>query len=85
MAEVIGTRLSHSLEGLYNHIQCLIYGLPANLMAEQRACAEAFIKIRSNVFSRSEYDIGCTSIIPHRIDTGDNALHFEQLRRHPTT
>jgi len=44
----------------------------------------AFIRSRSNVFSRSEYDIGRTQIIPRRIDTGDNAPHFEQLRRHPT-
>jgi len=32
----------------------------------------------------SEYNIDHTSIIPHRIDTGDNSPHFEQLRRHPT-
>ena len=45
--------------------------------------AEAFIRSRANVFSRSEYDIGRTSIIPHRIDTGEHTPHFEQLRRHP--
>jgi len=72
---------SHSLEGLYDHIQCLIDGLPDDLTAEQRAWAEAFIKSSSNI-SRSEYDIGRTSIIPHYIDTGDNAPHFEQLQ-HP--
>jgi len=36
------------------------------------------IKSRSNVFLRSEYDIGRTSIIPHRIDSGDSAPHFQQ-------
>ena len=68
-----------------SHIQCLIDGLPDDLTDEQRARAAAFIRSRSDVFSRSEYDIGRTWIIPHRIDTGDNAPHFEQLRRHPTT
>jgi len=68
-----------------SHIQCLIDGLPDDLTNEQRAHVTAFIRSRSNVFSRSEYDIGRTRIIPHRIDTGDNAPHFEQLRRHPTT
>jgi len=67
-----------------SHIQCLIDGLPDDLTDEQRARAADFIRSRSNVFSRSEYDIGRTRIIPHRIDTGDNAPHFEQLRRHPT-
>ena len=71
-------------EDPYSHIQCLIDGLPDDLTDEQRAHAKAFIQSRSNVFSRSEYDIGRTRIIPHRIDTGDNAPHFEQLRRHPT-
>ena len=62
----------------HDHIQCLLDGLPDDLTDEQRARATAFIKRRSNVFSRLEYDIGRTRIIPHRIDTGDNAPHFEQ-------
>ena len=69
----------------YNHIQCLLDGLPDDLTDEQRARAAAFIRSQSNVFSRSEYDIGQTRIILHRIDTRDNAPHFEQLRWHPTT
>jgi len=72
-------------DGPYSHIQCLLNGLPDDLTAEQLACTTAFIRSRSNVFSRSEYDIGRTMIIPHCIDTGDNAPHFEQLRRHPMT
>ena len=52
-----------------SHIQCLIDGLPDDLTDEQRARATDFIRSRSNVFSRSEYDIGRTRIIPHRIDT----------------
>ena len=63
----------------YSHIQCLLDGLPDDLTAEQRAHATAFIQSRSNVFSCSEYDIGQTRIIPHRINTGDNTPHFEQL------
>ena len=76
---------SPMMEKPNSHVQCLINGLPDDLMTEQCACAEAFIKSRTNVFSHSEYDIGWTRIIPHHIDTGDNAPHFEQLRRHPTT
>ena len=74
-----------SQQGAYDHIQCIINGLPEDLTAEQRARAEAFIKARSNVFSHSEYNIGRTSIIPPRIDTGNTAPNFEQLRCHPTT
>ena len=42
-AEVAGLGPPSS-EGLYDHIQCLIDGLPHNLKAEQCADTEAFIK-----------------------------------------
>jgi len=70
-------------DDLYSHIQCLLDGLPDDLTAEQHAHATAFIRSPSNVFSRLEYDISWTRTIPHRINTGDNMPHFEQLRRHP--
>jgi len=69
----------------YSHIQCLLDGLPDDLTDEQRTHVTACIRSRSNVFSRSEYDISRTRIIPHCIDTGDNTPHFEQLRRHLMT
>jgi len=68
-----------------SHVQCLIDGLPDHLTPEQRAMAEKFIRTRANIFSRSEFDIGRTDILKHRIDTGDNPPHYERLRRHPTT
>ena len=43
-----------------SHIRCLIDGLPDDLTDEQRARATAFIRSWSDVFSRSEYDIGRT-------------------------
>ena len=69
----------------FQHVQCLVDQLPEDLTVEQRAAAEDFIKKRSHVFSKSEFDIGRTDVIKHQIDTGHNAPHFEQLRRHPTT
>ena len=67
-------------EYAHDHLDSLLRGLPWDLTDEH---AEAFIRSRANVFSRSEYDIGRTSIIPHRIDTGEHIPHFEQLCRHP--
>jgi len=68
-----------------SHVQCLIDGLPDHLTPEKRVMAERFIRSRANIFSRSEFDIGRTDILKHRIDTGDNPPHYERLRRHPTT
>jgi len=66
-----------------DHIDSLLRSLPSDLTDEQRDRAEAFIHSHANVISRSEYDIGHTCIIPHRINTGDHSPHFEQLQRHP--
>jgi len=68
----------------HDHIGSLLRSLPTDLSDEQHDCARAYIRSRANVFSRSEYDIGRTNIIPHRINMGDHSPHFEQLRRHPT-
>jgi len=67
-----------------DHIDSLLRSLPLDLSNEQRDRAEAFIRSRTNVFSKSEYDIGRTNIIPHHIDTVYHSRHFEQLRLHLT-
>jgi len=76
---------SPSSEAQSDHIDGLLCSLPVELTSEQKDRAEQLIRSYAHVFSRSEYDIGRMSIIPHRIDTGENSPHFEQLRRHPTT
>jgi len=48
----------------HDHIDGLLLSLLSDLSDEQRDCTEAFIRSRANVFSRSEYDIGRTNIIP---------------------
>jgi len=73
-----------SSEGQQDHIESLLQRLPDDLTLDQKQRAETFIHSHKNVFSRSEFDIGRTTIIPHRIDTGDHSPHFEQLRHHPT-
>jgi len=69
-------------ENAHDHLDSLLHGLPPDLTDAQRDHAEAFIRSRASVFSRSEY-VGRTNIILHCIDTGEHAPHFEQLRRHP--
>jgi hypothetical protein len=64
------------------HVSCLIYSLPSDLTPEQRQQAEDFIRINSSSFSKSEFHLGRTTLVQHRIDTGDCAPFKEQLRRH---
>jgi len=57
-----------------DHIDGLLRSLPLDLIPDQRDRVENFIRSHANVFSRSEYDIGRTNIIPHRIDTGEHSI-----------
>ena len=38
-----------------------------------------------DIFSQSEFHVGLTNVLQHRIDIGTNPLISEPLRRHPKT
>ena len=57
--------------------------LPADLSPADRAAAGDFIHKYAHVFSKSEFDLGRTSLIPHKIDTGQSRPFKQPLRRHP--
>ncbi len=65
------------------HVVCLLDTLPTDLDAEERSAVETFVCDNADVFSKSEYDIGRTHLVRHRIDTGDHMPFKEPLRRHP--
>jgi len=66
---------SHAEDQL-DHISSLLRSLPSDLTPEQRDRVEIFIRSHANVFSRSEYNIGHTNIIPHCSGTGEHSPHF---------
>jgi transposase InsO family protein len=70
-------------EDPFAHVQSLIERIPSDLTVEERQEVERFIRKHANAFSVSDYDIGRTKLIPHRIDTGSNRPVRQQLRRHP--
>ena len=65
------------------HVQSIVEGLPEDLTDEERQKAISFIQSHSDAFSKAEFDIGRTKLIPHCIDTGNNRPVRQQLRRHP--
>lgn len=71
------------VENDLTHIDCLLDSLPEELTDEQRHSAKSFIKNYACLFSKSEYDLGRTSLVQHRIDTGENRPFKQPLRRHP--
>jgi hypothetical protein len=69
--------------GELSHIQCIFDALPPELTQEERQQAVDFIQKNASLFSKSEFDIGRTNLVQHRIDTGDNRPFKQVLRRHP--
>ena len=65
-----------------SHIQPIVDKLPSSLTPDQRERAIELIKRNADVFSRSEYDVGCTDFLTARIVTDDHRPITEPLRRH---
>jgi len=82
MDEARQSEETHIIQAGNGHIQCVIDRLPPELASEQRKRAVEFVERNAAVFSKSEFDLGCTGIVKHSIDTGDNRP-FKQQLRHP--
>jgi len=72
-----------STRGDVEHLKPVIDALPPELSVTQREAAVKFIHDNAQVFSKGEFDIGRTSIIPHRIDVQGHRPFRQPLRRHP--
>jgi predicted aspartyl protease len=64
------------------HVTSIVDSLPPDLTSEQRQQAVDFILAHGSSISKSEFDLGRTNLVQHRIDTGDHAPVKEALRRH---
>jgi len=66
-----------------DHLKPVIESLPMSMPTAERKEAIKLIKAYHDVFSRSEYDLGCTSLLEQRIEMGDARPFRQALRRHP--
>jgi len=65
-----------------SHIQPIVDKLPSSPTPDQRVQAIELIKRNADVFSQSEYDVGCTDFLTARIITDDHRPITAPLRRH---
>ena len=72
-----------TLQDDFLHILPIIASLSGKLTDAECTEAASFIKMYSQVFSRSEFDLGHTTLITHHIDTGDAKPFHQGLRHHP--
>src|ERR1043165_9429447 len=64
-------------------VEMLLKKVHESVVEEEKAELGQLLQNYSDVFSHSEYDLGCTSIAEHRIDTGANKPVKQALRRQP--
>jgi len=66
-----------------SHLDCLLNQLGDNLSAQQKETVTQFIRKNADVFSASEFDLGCTGLLEHSIELNSNKPVRQALRRHP--
>ena len=61
----------------------LMAAVDGELQPEAKQALSKLIDDYSDVFSKREYDLGCTGLVMHSVDTGDHKPIRQPLRRHP--
>jgi len=69
----------------FAHLKPVIDSLPGELTVCERQRAVDLICRYADIFSRYEYDVGCTNLVKFQVDTGDHKPISEPLRSHPRT
>lgn len=65
------------------HIRPILDRIDPSVPADTKHQLGQLLVSYSDVFSRSEFDLGCTEIVKHRIDTQDNQPFRQPLRPQP--
>ena len=73
----------NSRTGPTDFIQEMIDHIDLDLTDEQNQKVHQLLQENRGVFSTSEFDLGRTDLVRHKIDTGSNRPFKQQLRRHP--
>jgi hypothetical protein len=67
----------------YSHLEGLAENVDEDVTKDDRRRLKSLLEEFSDVFSRSEYDLGCADLVEHPIFTGDSRPIKQMLRRHP--
>ena len=67
----------------YDHLNCVIENLPESISVEDRNCVIELLHSYHDIFSRSEFDVGCTNLMTASVLTGDHPPIAQSLRRYP--
>ena len=86
MVQMSGMEAPPSVETEYdNMIHSIVDRVDPSVLSGDRLKLAALLKKHRHVLSRNELDLGCTSIVKHRIDTGDHLPCRQAQRQQPIT
>jgi transposase InsO family protein len=72
----------HNVTGDVSHIHPVLDKFSNKLSGGECTAAITLVENFADIFSRSEFDFGHTSLLPHRIETGEARPFKQQIRRH---
>ena len=75
--------LYSSSEGELSYLKPMLETLPADMSDKQKRIVKDLLIRNADVFSKHEFDLGCTDLISFHINTGNNRPIAQPLRRHP--
>jgi len=70
-------------DSLSEIIQSTLKDLPSDITDDQRRQVIKLLQDYDSLFSRGILDMGCTTLVEHMIDTGQNRPIRQSFRRHP--
>ena len=79
----VQTSSQDSESGSTDFVQEMLDKIDLELTDEQEQQVRQLLDENREVFSTSEFDLGRTNLVRHKIDTGTNQPFKQQLRRHP--
>ena len=83
LEDFVQTESPHSEPATTDFVQEMLDQIDLELTDEQERRVKQLLNENREVFSTSEFDLGRTNLVQHRIDTGINRPFKQQLRRHP--
>ena len=72
-----------TVEGGFDHVDPLVDAVDETVTEEEKQELKGVLHEFADVFSRSEFDLGCTGLAEHSIDTGSARPIRQTLRRQP--
>ena len=72
-----------TVDDRHSHLAPIMDQADPSMPAQAKERLHSLLTAYGDIFSKDDFDLGCTAIVQHRIDTGDNRLFRQPLRPQP--